>query len=344
MPMSTVTDWSEILKSILAGETLAEETAAALMTGWLQGHIPPELSGALLVALQCRGLRARELAAMARVLQSQSVASEPFAGEVLLDTCGTGGDGAHTFNISTAVAFVAATLGVPVAKHGNRAVSSKSGSADVLEALGVNLQAPAPVLRAALAQVGITFLFAPNWHPAMKAIGPIRRSLKIRTVFNVLGPLVNPLHPTAQVMGVYAPELVPIAAEALQRLGRRRAVVLHSREGLDEAGVGGAVELAVVDRQTIRLETLIPEALGLPPAPLTALQGGDVAENAAILRAVLQGQGTPAQTHCVALNSAIALYAAGAAENWRDGLAQTLQCLASGAPWHKLTELVDFLR
>ncbi|NJK35997.1 MAG: anthranilate phosphoribosyltransferase [Oscillatoriales cyanobacterium SM2_2_1] len=249
-------DWTTFLKQLIAREPLTAEQSQTLMTGWLNGLVPPEVSGALLAVWQCQGVTAAELAAMARVLQSQSAgAGDP---QRAIDTCGTGGDGADTFNISTAVAFVVAAAGVKVAKHGNRAVSSRSGSADVLEALGVNLAAPRDRIHQALEEVGITFLFAPHWHPAMKAVAPVRQALKIRTVFNLLGPLVNPLQPTMQVLGVYHRDLIGAIAGALQELGRERAVVLHSREGLDEAGLGDVIDLAILAEHQITHTTLDP--------------------------------------------------------------------------------------
>jgi anthranilate phosphoribosyltransferase len=343
-----MTNWSAILKQLIDKRSLDCEQATALMQGWLNEAIAPELSGAILVALQCKGIEAVELAAMAGVLQQLSLGqagNSPFSHgmDSLLDTCGTGGDGAETFNISTAVAFVAAAAGVPVAKHGNRAMSSRSGSADVLEALGVNLGAAPEKIYEAISSVGITFLFAPNWHPAMKAVGPIRRSLGIRTVFNLIGPLVNPMQPTVQVMGVYHKDLIHTVALALQILGRQQAVVLHSREGMDEAGLGDLTDIAFLQGDRITLEAIEPQALGLSHAAISALKGGSVAENAEILRSLLQGKGTDAQTDCVALNSGIALRVAGKAATWAEGVKLASEVINSGAAWLKLEQLVGFL-
>lgn len=315
------------------------------MQGWLAEEIPPELSGGILTALQCKGVDAIELAAMASVLQSRST-PQPSSfsnSQPLIDTCGTGGDGAHTFNISTAVAFVTATAGVFVAKHGNRAVSSRSGSADVLEALGINLGAPSEKIREAVHSVGITFLFAPHWHPAMKAVAPIRRNLGIRTVFNLIGPLVNPLRPTAQVLGVYHKDLTSIMAEALRILGSQKAVVLHSREGMDEAGLGDITDIAFLQNEAVTVEAIDPQALGLPHIPMSELKGGNVEENAEILKVILQGKGTVAQTNCVALNAGIALRVAGKCDRWTDGVHLATEILQSGAAWQKLESLVAFL-
>ncbi|MDE5110522.1 MAG: anthranilate phosphoribosyltransferase, partial [Trichodesmium sp. St7_bin2_1] len=238
-------EWPSLLQQLLDAQSLSSSQASNLMQGWLQEEIPPVLSGAILAALQAKGVSAEELAGMAKVLQSLSLTKE-YDNNVLnanfqypvIDTCGTGGDGASTFNISTAVAFVVAAAGVPVAKHGNRSASGKVGSADVLEALGVGLSSPTEKVISALSEVGVTFIFAPGWHPAMKSVVPLRRTLKVRTVFNLLGPLVNPLRPQAQVIGVYNSTLVKTVAQALGILGVKCAIALHGREKLDEAGLG----------------------------------------------------------------------------------------------------------
>ncbi|TVQ52632.1 MAG: anthranilate phosphoribosyltransferase [Spirulina sp. DLM2.Bin59] len=339
--------WPTLLQQLLDRQSLTPDQAAQLMTGWLDEEIPAVLSGAILAAIQAKGVSASELAGMARVLQGQSRHQEAIAHSTpVIDTCGTGGDGSHTFNISTAVAFVCAAAGVAVAKHGNRSASSKVGSADVLEALGVNLTAPPEQVQAALTAVGITFLFAPGWHPAMKAVVPFRKALKVRTVFNLLGPLVNPLRPTGQVIGVYDPAFIEPMAAALQQLGLGKAIVLHGREGLDEAGLGDATDLAVVEGGTLQTTVLNPQDFGLTSAPLAALQGGELAENTAILTAVLQGKGTAAQMDVVALNGAIALQVAGVVPmlDHAAGIAKAREILATGAAWDKLQALITFLQ
>jgi anthranilate phosphoribosyltransferase len=200
--IAETTNWSSLLQQLLDGQSLSSNQASQLMQGWLNEEIPQVLSGAILAAIQAKGVSAEELAGMASILQSQSLQKTAIDHErPVIDTCGTGGDGASTFNISTAVAFVAAAAGVLVAKHGNRSASGLVGSADVLEAMGVNLAAPYEKVQAALNEVGVTFLFARGWHPALKAVAPLRQTLKVRTVFNLLGPLVNPLRPTGQVHG-----------------------------------------------------------------------------------------------------------------------------------------------
>ncbi|HBC41208.1 MAG TPA: anthranilate phosphoribosyltransferase [Pseudanabaena sp.] len=345
-------NWSQLLKQLIDRQSLTSEQATSLMQGWLEGAIAPELSGAILIALQLKGVDASELAAMANVLQSQSEGqkSKDQFGHIvdrskpLIDTCGTGGDGASTFNISTSVAFVVAAAGIPVAKHGNRAVSSRSGSADVLEAIGIHLASPIEKIYEALSVVGITFLFAPNWHPAMKSVGAIRKNLAVRTVFNLIGPLVNPLHPTAQVLGVYNQSLTHTVAEALRLLDRQQAVVLHSREGLDEAGLGDLTDISFLSNGQVSEEVINPQDLGLTPAPLASLKGGNVQENAEILKAVLQGKGDRAQADCVALNSGLALRIAGVANSWNEGVEIASQIIQSGAAWDKAEALVRFLK
>jgi anthranilate phosphoribosyltransferase len=311
------------------------------MTAWLEGAVSETLTAALLVALQSKGVNAEELTGFARVLQRAS--SQPLGIHPLLDTCGTGGTGRKTFNISTAVAFVCAACGVKVAKHGNRSASGTVGSADVLEALGVNLLAPLPQVREAVAAVGITFLFAPGWHPALRHVAPVRKTLGIRTLFNLLGPLVNPLAPTCQVLGVNNPSLVPLLCQVLQNLGCESGLVLYGQEGLDEAGLNRPTTLAGFTGTRSWQGELDPRTLGLATATLADLAGGTVAENAAILTQVLKGQGNRAQRDVVLLNSSAALQVAGVAADWETGLSLAGDCLASGAPWAKLQALTKFL-
>jgi anthranilate phosphoribosyltransferase len=343
-------DWSSLLQQLLAKRSLSVSQATDLMQGWLTESIPPVLSGAILAAFQAKGVSDRELIGMVRVLHSQSVSRKNSLTNTFpsIDTCGTGGDGASTFNISTAVAFVAAAAGLKVAKHGNRSASSKTGSADVLEALGVNLKAEPEKVQEAVSEVGITFLFAPGWHPALKAVAPLRKTLKIRTIFNLLGPLVNPFQPTGQVIGVSDPALVRTFAEVLLQLGIR-GVVVHGREKLDEAGLADINDLAIATDR-ISLIELDPKELGIKNTPTSALQGGNVQENANILRAVLQGSGTQAQQDVVALNAALAFFVGEAIvtqpslNTFAGGFALAKEVLQSGEAWRKLEQLVQFLR
>ncbi|MEA5595623.1 anthranilate phosphoribosyltransferase [Rivularia sp. UHCC 0363] len=351
---SLTNNWSAILQQLLNGKSLDISQASELMQGWLTESIPEVLSGAILTAIQAKGVSVEELLGMVEVLRSQSVkpVSRNLVGDLpFIDTCGTGGDGASTFNISTAVAFVTAACGVKVAKHGNRSASGKTGSADVLEALGVNLRADTQKAQAALEAVGITFLFAPDWHPALKAIAPLRKTLKVRTVFNLLGPLLNPLKPTGQVIGVNSPVLIETFAQVLGKLGTRRGIVLHGRERLDEAGLGDKTDLAVLSNGIIQILELDPNELNVNSAPIETIKGGDVQENAVILKAVLQGQGTQQQQDVVALNAALALYVGEAVadtgnylQTFANAVVLAKDAMKDGEPWRKLEQLTEFLK
>ena len=355
LEQSTLTkNWSAILQQLLNGKSLEVFQASDLMQGWLTESIHPLYSGAILAAIQAKGVSVEELLGMVEVLHSQSVKpnQEIIIGDLpFIDTCGTGGDGASTFNISTAVAFVTAACGVKVAKHGNRSSSGKTGSADVLEKLGINLKADTEKATSALETVGMTFLFAPDWHPALKAIAPLRKALKVRTVFNLLGPLLNPLKPTGQVIGVNNPILIETFAKVLYNLGTRRAVVLHGREKLDEAGLGDKTDLAVLSNGEIQILELDPQEMGLSIAPISSIKGGEVEENANILKAVLQGKGTQQQQDVVALNAALALYVGEAVadtgdylQTFADAVVLAKDAMKYGEPWRKLEELAGFLR
>jgi anthranilate phosphoribosyltransferase len=348
-------DWSALLQQLLDGQSLSVSQASDLMYGWLTEAIPPILSGAILAAIQAKSVSTEELLGMVKVLYSQSL--KPTLRDLvvgtapLVDTCGTGGDGASTFNISTAVAFVVAAAGVKVAKHGNRSASGKTGSADVLEGLGLNLKAGSKKVQEAVHAIGITFLFAQDWHPTLKVVTPLRKALKVRTVFNLLGPLVNPLRPTGQVIGINNPALIETFAQVLNQLGIDRAIVLNGREKLDEAGLADITDLAIVSNKRLHLLELNPEALGFQPSPTSQLRGGDVQENADILKAVLQGKGTQAQQDVVALNTALALYVGRAIpetendlDTFAQGVAIARDILQSGAAWTKFEQLVRFLQ
>lgn len=337
--MAAPAPWPPLLEQLLQGQSLAAPQAEALMRGWLEESIEPVLTGALLAALRAKQPSGEELAAMADVLRQACPLPGPRPPLPLVDTCGTGGDGANTFNISTAVAFVAAAAGAHVAKHGNRSASGKVGSADVLEAAGINLQAPADRVVAALERAGVTFLFAPGWHPALVGLAPLRRALGVRTVFNLLGPLVNPLRPDFQVLGVGGAHLLDPMAEALARLGLQRAVVVHGCGGLDEASLAGPSDLRLIEAGSVRQQRLQPEELGLTPAPLSSLVGGDCAQNRTILEAVLQGRSSGPQRDVVALNAALALWAAGRADSIASAVPLALETMASGAAWQRFEAL-----
>jgi anthranilate phosphoribosyltransferase len=347
----TVLQWSDLLKQLLDRQSLTVAQSAALMEGWLNAEIPSALSGAILAAIQSKGVASEELLGMVQVLRNQSMPGNISKNYPLIDTCGTGGDGASTFNISTAVAFVAAAAGVKVAKHGNRSASGKVGSADVLEAVGIKLDGDLERVKSAVDAVGITFLFAPGWHPAFKSVMPVRKELGVRTVFNLLGPLLNPLQPTGQVIGVCDPILVKTIAQALCHLDVHRAVTLHGRERLDEAGLANFSDLAIVSQGQMQSVAIDPLELGLTAAPTGAIAGGSLQENAAILQAVLCGRGTKAQHQVVALNAALALWVGEAVpetddfyQALRSGVVMAEDILRSGAAWNKVEQLADFLR
>ena len=342
--MTATPTLSRLLEQLLEGRDLQPAEATALMQEWLGQGIEPVLTGGLLAALRAKGVVGPELAAMAAVLREAVPQPSGRPDYPLVDTCGTGGSGVESFNISTAVAFTAAACGAMVAKHGNRSASGRVGSADVLEALGLDLAAPPQRVIAALDSAGVTFLFAPAWHPALVGLAPLRRSLGVRTVFNQLGPLVNPLRPEAQVLGVARPDQLEPMAQALRILGQRRAVVVHGHGGLDEATLSGPNALLLVEHGQVRPESLDPEALGLEWAPLQALLGGDVATNRAILEAVLKGGGSRAQREVVALNTALVLWAAGLAPTPAEALPVALEALASGRPWGRLERLREALQ
>lgn len=329
----------EALAALFAGRSLGEAEAEALFGALVAGRLSEAEIAALLVALKVKGETAAELTGAARALRA---ADAPFARPDYLfaDSCGTGGDGSGIINLSTAVAFVAAAAGLPVAKHGNRSVTSRCGSADVLESLGVRLNVSAETSRQALDEAGVCFLFAPDYHPGLKHAGPVRRALKVRTIMNVLGPCVNPAEPPVQLLGVADPSLLESVAAVLTALGVERALVVHGG-GLDEVALHAETQAArVVDGRIERL-TFSPEDAGLRRAPLDALKGGGPEENAARLKALLTGHGELAEVHAVALNAGALLMTAGLEEDLRGGVALALRTLASGAPYERLKRLAE---
>lgn len=341
----------ELRQVVEEGGTLSAAEAEALLARILAGEASELELASLLGGLSARGETAEELAGFATAMRA-AAATLPLTlaeQERLVDTCGTGGDGTGTFNISTAAALVAAAAGVPVAKHGNRAVTSKCGSADVLEALGIPIALGPEAATAALRRHGFCFLLAPAHHPAMRAVLPVRRALGVRTIFNVLGPLLNPAGARRQVMGVYAARLVPVVAQAMVRLGVRHAFVVHGDGGLDELSLSGASQVAEVDNTgaepRIKLYSLTPEDVGLQRAPLSALLGGDeAAGNAAILASVLGLDGKTPETgprrDVVLLNTAAVLVAAGVATDLQAGVLRAAGAIDSG----EVGRLVQALR
>jgi anthranilate phosphoribosyltransferase len=327
----------EALDRLVRREDLAAAEAEAVMSEIMRGEATPAQVAAFLVALRMKGETVDEVVGCARAMRAAAT-KVPCRAATIVDTCGTGGDGAQTFNVSTAAAFVVAGAGLTVAKHGNRSVSSRCGSADVFEALGVRIDLPADRLAACLDEVGIAFLFAPALHPAMKhAIGP-RREMGLRTIFNLLGPLTNPAGAQVQVVGVFAPAWVEPIARVLAELGTRGAFVVHGAGGLDEFSTTGPNRAAHVDGGEVRTLTVNPADLGLPAARVEDLAGGDAILNAALTVEVLKGSRGP-RRDATLLNAAAALVAAGSAADWKDGLARAAEAVDSGAAMRKLETL-----
>jgi anthranilate phosphoribosyltransferase len=330
------------LGQLLDGHDLTRESAREVMGEIMRGEATPAQIGGLLVALRAKGETADEIAGCAEAMREHVLPVRPRRDD-LVDTAGTGGDSAHTLNISTAAALVAAAAGAAVAKHGNRAVSSACGSADVLEALGFDLDLPPERIAGSIDELGFGFMFAPTHHPAMRHAAPVRRELATRTVFNVLGPLTNPAGARAQVVGVYAPALVRTIADVLARLGARRAFVVHGAGGIDELSPAGLNLVAEVVDGRVSERTVDPAELGVPRCAPAELRGGTPAENAAAIRVVLGG-GDGGRRSAIALNAAGAIAAAGHAEDLRDGLALAEDVLASGAALARLDALVAYSR
>jgi anthranilate phosphoribosyltransferase len=330
----------DAIASIVAGRSLDTSDASRVMSEVMDGDATPAQIAALVVGLRMKGETPDEIAGLAMAMRGRSVHIDPAAD---LDTCGTGGDGSQSFNISTAAAFVAAGAGVRVAKHGNRAMSSRCGSADVLESLGVRLDLQPDAVECCVSRVGIGFLFAPLFHPAMKhAAGP-RREIGVRTVFNILGPLCNPAGARTQLLGVAEPSLVETMAGVLGRLGCSRAMVVHGEDGLDEVSLAGRTMVCELTDGRLCRYTLSPQDFGLPFVPREKLEGGSSEENAAILRDVLTGRPGPHRDVVVA-NAAAALYVAGVAGSVREGVGVAGHVLDSGQALSRLEDLVRFSR
>jgi len=334
------------MRRISDGETLTREAARETMAGILLGKATDEELSRMLTALSARGETAPEIAGFVEAMRAAALTLPLTADErsQLVDTCGTGGDamtnaGARsTFNISTAVAIVAAAAGAKIAKHGNRSVTSMSGSADVLEALGVRVDLNAEASVQKLRDTGFMYMHAPAMHPAMKHVMPVRRALGVRTVFNILGPLTNPAGARRQVMGVYSERLVPLVGEALAILGTEHAFVVHGSDGLDELTITGVSSVAEVRGNTVALRQIAPGDAGLPTAPITALRGGDAVENAGILRSIFAGEQGP-RRDVVLLNASAVLVAAGVAENMKDGVKRAAAAIDSGGAVDVLARL-----
>ncbi len=326
------------IKRIVAGEHLGRDEMHAIFSDVMDGRTSDVQKSALLIALRMKGETSEEITGAAMAMRER-VTPLDVDRENLVDTCGTGGDGRGTFNISTLAAIVAAGAGATVAKHGNRAVSSACGSADLLKELGVNIDIDAPKMSRVLSKTGISFLFAPKLHPAMSAVAGVRRELGLRTIFNVLGPLTNPAFARRQVLGVYADELVEIVARVLAALGAEHALVVHSRDGLDEISVSAPTHVCEVRDGEVRSYDIVPDDCGVSQYPIESIAGGDAKRNAEIAWAILDGEdGGPREV--VVANAGAALYVSGAASSLRGGAGLARESLASGSARRKLEKLI----
>jgi anthranilate phosphoribosyltransferase len=332
----------EALARILDGHDLGRDETRSVMDEIMRGEATPAQIGGFLVALRIKGETADEITGCAEAMREHVLAVRP-ARDDLVDTAGTGGDGAGTFNISTAAALVAAAAGAGVAKHGNRAVSSKSGSADVLESLGFDLEIPPARIEHSIDELGFGFLFAPTHHPAMRHAAPVRRELAARTVFNVLGPLTNPAGARAQVVGVYAPELVPTIADVLLSLGATRAFVVHGAGGVDELSPAGPNLVCEVTDGEVRRREIDPLELGVPRCAAEDLRGGEPEDNARTIHEIFGGA-DGGRRDAVLLNAAGAIAAAGHAKDLEEGLGVAREAIDSGAAGERLEALVAFSR
>ena len=332
-----------VLQKLVDRVDLSPEEVEEAFETIFRGEATTAQMGAFLVGLRMKGETPVEIAAAATVMRRRATPVRTPPGRVVLDTCGTGGDGAGTFNISTAAALVVAGAGVTVAKHGNRSVSSRSGSADLLTACGVQVDAPVETVERCLAEVRIGFLYAPALHAAMRHVAAVRREVGVRSIFNLLGPLANPARAPRQLLGVYASSLVPVVAETLARLGTERALVVHGLEGLDEISPSGPTRAAWVEAGQVREVVLQPEDGGLRPVPPGALQGGTPEDNARLLAGVLEGQDGPLRD-AVLLNAGAALWVADEVETLAEGVLRAAESDDSGAARTRLERLIALSR
>ena len=335
--------YSPTLGKLIAREDLSRQEMLDLMGAVMTGQLTPAQIAGAIVALRCKGETVTELAAAATVMRELSTKVDLSGVPHLVDTCGTGGDGAHTFNISTAAAFVAAAAGASVAKHGGRSVSSSSGSADVLEALGVRVDLPPERIAQAVREIGVGFMFAPAHHSAMKHAAPVRRELGVRTLFNLLGPMTNPAGAPNQVLGVFSRDYTRMLAEVLRELGSRHVLVVHAADGLDEISLNGETYVAELHDGAIREYTVRPEDFGLAACPSERLAVEDIGQAKERLLAALDDRPGP-ERDIVALNAGAAIYAGGLAGNLAEGVRQAQAALASGAARQRLDALVAFGR
>ena len=340
-PVNTPFSPQAALQRVIEHREIFHEEMISLMRQIMGGEVSPVMIAAIISGLRVKKETIGEIAAAAQVMRELSTKVPVADTEHLVDTCGTGGDGAHTFNISTAAMFVAAAGGAQVAKHGGRSVSSQSGSADVLEALGVNINLTPDQVARSISEVGVGFMFAPNHHSAMKHAAPVRRELGVRTIFNILGPLTNPATAPHQVMGVFHPDLVGIQVRVLQRLGSKRAMTVYGREGLDEISISGPTLVGELKNNEVREYEVHPEDFGLAVHSGSAIRVGNVEESKAMLLDALAGKQAAARD-IVALNAGASLYVAGRADSLEQGVEHALFLIASGAARQKLESFVEF--
>ena len=341
--MSSTLSNPEILNILLDGENLDVNTSRLLMQRWLNDEISDVQTGAFLSALRAKGCSGTELSSMAEELLNVCKLPVERPNLYMVDTCGTGGDGANTFNISTAVAFVAASCGVKIAKHGNKSASGNVGSADVLLNLGLNLNCSLEKVISAVNDIGITFLFAPVWHKSLIKLAPLRKSLGIRTVFNQLGPLVNPLRPNAQVLGVASEDLLEPMGNALLKMGMNRVIVVYGSGGLDEASLQGENKLVFVEKGKLRFSKINITDFNLENISNEQLNVSDNDSNEDILKSVLDGSGQKSHKNVVALNTALVLWAAGIEDDLYEGFNKALFSINQGNPWDKFLLLKTYL-
>ena len=327
----------EAIAVLVSGKSLATDEAAQVMEEIMQGEATPAQFGAFVTALRLKGETVDEIVGLARTMRARAIPVN--VDGLVVDTCGTGGDGAHTFNISTAAAFVAAGTGLKVAKHGNRAMSSQCGSADVLEALGVKIDLNSEQVQRCLHESGIGFMFAPAFHPAMKYAAAPRREIGIRTVFNILGPLTNPAGAKSQMLGVADESLVEKMASVLQQLGCHHAMVVHGEDGLDEITISGKTKVCELKGSHIESYTISPEDLGLPSTGSARLKGGSAQENAVLLRNILSGASGP-QRDVVLMNTAAVLLAGDKVKSLQEGVELAQNTIDSGQALSKLEQLI----
>ena len=330
----------EAIKKISNKENLNEEEAYSSVNEIMKGEALPSQIGAFLVGLRMKGETVGEITGSARAMRDNASIVK-LESEYVIDTCGTGGDGSKTFNISTAVAIIAAAAGVKVAKHGNRAVSSSSGSADVLQELGINIDVEPEKAKKLIDEKGMAFLFAQKYHSAMKNVGPVRKELGIRTVFNILGPLTNPAFVKGQVLGVYSKDLTHTLAEVLLKLGSEKAMVVHGGDGLDEITTTTTTYVSEIREGKVIDYEIEPEKLGIPLAKVEDIKGSSAKENAGIIIDILKGKRGP-KRDIVVLNTAAALYVGKVAENLEQGIKLTEDIIDSGKAYEKLNELVEY--